>query len=162
MQQHILVYEISCNCRRENIRCSASTTAKTTLSLRQYIRSYAFVYSVQEYASQDLSSYWEEINTSIVSTVLYTFLLENWQDTSIFPVLWSLLSFPDVQNQCVQARGEFHPAMFSEFCRYTWYWCHPTVPWLQVFHQEMQCLVSAQWCPRQWSTSPVMLSSLSK
>ena len=37
----------------------------------------------------------------------------------VFPVLWSLFSFPDVQNQFVQARGEFNPAMFSEFCRYT-------------------------------------------
>ena len=142
----------SYNCRKQRIDHihSASTTPNTTSSRRHDMGNNAFVQSVEGYASQDLFRCWEKRNTSIVPTVLSSSLFEDWHDNAIFPVFWYILSFPGLQTQFVQARGEFHSHNVFRFRQvyHTFqglylpllHWFHRTVPSFQHLHQKYHFL----------------------
>ena len=136
----------ACNCRRQKkiISTLPLHLRITTSSLTQDIGNYVFVQSVEEYANQDIFGYWEKRNTSIVPTVLSTSLLEDWHDNGIFPVFWC---FPDLQNQFVQARGEYHSHNVSRFRQLYHTFQGLYLPFLHWWHSQLlQFRISINKC----------------
>ena len=64
-----------------------------------------------------ITSMWNELNRMVIWTFFSIALLSNWKENWHFPVLWPLLSFPNLLAYWVQ---HFHSIIFQDLKQLNW------------------------------------------
>ena len=99
-----------------NLISGSSAFSKTSLNIREFT-----VHVLLKPGLQNLEHYftsvWDECNGVVVWAFFGIAFLWDWNENWPFPVLWPLLSFPDVLAYWVQ---HFHSIIFQDLKQLTW------------------------------------------
>ena len=94
-----------------NLISGSSAFSKTNLNIRKFTV-HIFLKPGLENFEHYFTSVWDECNCAVVWAFLGIAFLWDWNENWPFPVLWPLLSFPNLLAYWVQ---HFHSIIFQDF-----------------------------------------------
>ena len=94
-----------------NLISGSSVFSKTWLNIRNFTV-YVLLKPGLENFEHYITSMWDECNCAVVWAFFGIAFLWNWNENWPFPVLWPLLSFPNLLTQWVQ---HFHSIIFQDW-----------------------------------------------
>ena len=94
----------------DNLFSGSSAFSKTSLSIRKFTVHVLLKPGLENFEHY-FTSMWDECNCAVVWAFFGTAFLWDWNEKWPFPVLWSLLSFPNLLAYWVQ---HFHSIIFQD------------------------------------------------
>ena len=99
-----------------NLISGSSTFSKTSLNIREFTV-HVLLKPVLENFEHYFTSVWDECNCAVVGAFFGIAFLWDWNEKWPFPVLWPLLSFPNLLAYWVQ---HFHSIIFQDLKQLNW------------------------------------------
>ena len=135
----------------------SSAFSKTSLNIREFLVHVLLKPGLENFEHY-FTSVWDECNCAVVWKIFGTAFLWDWNENRPFPVLWPLLSFPNLLAYWVQ---HFHSIIFQDLKQFNW---NPSPP-LALFivmlskahltsHSKMsgsRLVITSSWLSGSWS-----------
>ena len=99
-----------------NLISGSSAFSKTSLNIREFTVHMLLKPGLENFEHY-FTSMWDECNCAVVSAFFGIALLWDWNENWPFPVLWPLLSFPNLLAYWVQ---HFHSIIFQDLKQLNW------------------------------------------
>ena len=99
-----------------NLISGSSAFSKTSLNIREFMVQVLLKLGLENFEHY-FTSMWDECNCAVVWAFFGIAFLWNWNENRPFPVLWPLLSFPDLLAYWVQ---HFHCIIFQGLKQLSW------------------------------------------
>ena len=148
-----------------NLMSGSSSFSKTSLNIRKFTVHVLLKPSLENF-EQYFTSVWDECNCAVVWAFFGIAFLWDWNENWHFPVLWPLLSFPNLLAYWVQ---HFHSTIFISSCyslelciqtgKFPFLFCFSLLFFSQLFVRLPQTaillfFISFSW-GWSWSLSPL-------
>ena len=99
-----------------NLISGSSASSKTSLNIRKFMVHVLLKPGLETFEHY-FTSMWDQCNCAVVWAFFSIAFLWNWNETWPFPVLWPLLSFPNLLAYWVQ---HFHSIIFQDLKQLNW------------------------------------------
>ena len=128
----------------------SSALSKTSLNIRKFTVHLLLKPGLENFEHY-FTSMWDECNCVVVWALFGIAFLWDWNENWPFPVLWPLLSFPNLLAYCVQ---HFHSIIFQDLKQLNWNSLSPPLALFVVMLSKAHLTSHSRMSDCRWVITP--------